>query len=40
MAADDGGNDFVYAISDVGIRVADLATMGSPLATATFDAPR
>ena len=36
MAADEMGNDFVYAISDAGIRVANSRTLGMPLATAMF----
>jgi hypothetical protein len=32
--------DFVYAISDAGIRVANIADLSSPLATAPFDAPK
>ena len=30
-------DDFVYAISDVGIRSANIASLGTPLATAKFD---
>jgi uncharacterized secreted protein with C-terminal beta-propeller domain len=36
MAADPQGNDFVYAISDAGIRVANATRLASPLATAMF----
>jgi hypothetical protein len=36
MAADAGGNAFVYAISDAGIRVAPLSSLVVPLATAKF----
>jgi hypothetical protein len=36
MAADAGGNAFVYAISDPGIRVASLTSLDVPLATAKF----
>jgi beta propeller domain-containing protein len=36
MAADADGNTFVYAISDAGIRVAALSSLGTPLATAKF----
>ncbi|HET7786147.1 MAG TPA: beta-propeller domain-containing protein [Myxococcales bacterium] len=36
MATDQAGNSFVYAISDAGIRVAPLSTLGSPLGTALF----
>jgi hypothetical protein len=36
MAADAGGNAFVYAISDAGIRVAPLGSLDVPLATAKF----
>lgn len=32
-------DDFVYAISDAGIRVANVADLATPLATAPFDAP-
>ena len=30
-------DDFVYAISDAGIRVANLANLASPVATVHFD---
>jgi hypothetical protein len=30
-------DDFVYAISDAGIRVANIANLNSPIATVTFD---
>jgi hypothetical protein len=33
-------DDFVYAISDAGIRVANVADLSSPLATAPFVAPK
>ncbi|MSP59852.1 MAG: hypothetical protein EXR72_05845 [Myxococcales bacterium] len=36
MASDDQGNDFVYAISDGGIRVANAKNMAQPLATVRF----
>ena len=36
MAADGEGNAFVYAISDAGVRVAALGSLGTPLATALF----
>jgi hypothetical protein len=36
MAADAQGNDFVYAVSDAGVRVAPVMNMAQPLATATF----
>jgi hypothetical protein len=32
-------DDFVYAISDAGIRVANVADLSSPLATAPFVTP-
>ena len=39
MATDDAGNEFVYAIADGGVRVANLRSMSSPLATALFPKP-
>jgi uncharacterized secreted protein with C-terminal beta-propeller domain len=36
MAADDSGNDYVYAISDVGIRVAKVSALDTPISTALF----
>ena len=30
-------DDFVYAISDAGIRVANISNLGVPVATARFD---
>ncbi len=39
MASDPDGNDFVYAISDAGVRVANLKDLTKPLATARFAAP-
>jgi hypothetical protein len=36
MATDQAGNTFVYAVSDAGVRVAPLSSLGSPLATAVF----
>lgn len=36
MATDQGGNTFVYAVSDAGVRVAALGNLGTPLATALF----
>lgn len=36
VMASDAGNDFVYAVSDAGIRSANLATPGTPLATVVF----
>lgn len=36
MAADDSGNDYVYAISDVGIRVAKVGALDTPISTALF----
>jgi hypothetical protein len=36
MATDPAGNTFVYAVSDAGVRVASLAHLESPLATALF----
>jgi hypothetical protein len=33
-------DDFVYAISDAGIRVASVGALSSPLKTITFDGPR
>ncbi|MFL5457468.1 MAG: beta-propeller domain-containing protein [Myxococcales bacterium] len=38
MATAPGGDDFVYAISDAGLRSAALSNLGSPLATALFPA--
>ena len=35
-ATDDAGRDYVYAISDAGIRVAILADLAHPLATVLF----
>jgi uncharacterized secreted protein with C-terminal beta-propeller domain len=32
-------DNFAYAISDAGIRVADVDTLGNPIKTAVFDAP-
>jgi hypothetical protein len=32
-------DDFVYAISDAGVRVANVASLGTPVATARFPAP-
>ena len=40
LATDDAGHDYVYAISDAGLRVADLADLNHPLATALFPASR
>lgn len=37
MAADPAGNDFVYAISDAGIRVANAKSLATPLQTAMFE---
>jgi hypothetical protein len=39
MATDDQKNDFVYAVADGGLRVANLAAMDSPLATVVFPPP-
>jgi len=39
MASDGSGNDFVYAISDAGVRVANLQAPSSPLGTVLFDLP-
>jgi hypothetical protein len=36
MATDQGGNTFVYAVSDAGVRSAALAHLDTPLATALF----
>jgi uncharacterized secreted protein with C-terminal beta-propeller domain len=36
MATDGSGNDFVYAISDAGLRSAALRYLGAPLATVPF----
>jgi hypothetical protein len=36
MATDQGGNTFVYAVSDAGLRSAALSTLDQPLATALF----
>ncbi len=36
VMATDGPNDFVYAVSDAGIRVGNLANLMTPVATATF----
>jgi hypothetical protein len=36
MAADDQGNEYVYAIADVGIRVAKVGALDTPLSTALF----
>lgn len=36
MATDQGGNTFVYAVSDAGVRVAPLSNLASPLGTALF----
>jgi beta propeller domain-containing protein len=36
MATDQGGNTFVYAVSDAGVRVAPLSNLASPLGTAVF----
>jgi uncharacterized secreted protein with C-terminal beta-propeller domain len=38
MATDQAGNTFVYAVSDAGVRVAALAHLDTPLATALFPA--
>ncbi|MFL5423970.1 MAG: hypothetical protein ACJ783_02975, partial [Myxococcales bacterium] len=38
MATAQGGDDFVYVISDAGLRSAALRDLGSPLATALFPA--
>jgi hypothetical protein len=39
MASDQAGNDFVYAVSDAGIRVANLAAPSTALGTVLFDLP-
>ena len=36
LATDTAGNDYVYAVSDAGIRVAALADITNPLATVLF----
>jgi hypothetical protein len=36
LATDQAGSTFVYAVSDVGIRAAELTQLGIPLATALF----
>ncbi len=36
MATDQAGQTFVYAVSDAGIRAAELTHLGTPLATALF----
>ena len=36
MATDQAGQTFVYAVSDAGIRTAELTHLGTPLATALF----
>jgi hypothetical protein len=36
MATDVDGNDFVYAVSDAGVRVARVSNMAAPVATAAF----
>jgi hypothetical protein len=37
MAADSQGNDYVYAIADVGIRVAKVGSLDQPIKTALFE---
>jgi len=37
MATDANGNVFVYAITDAGLRSANLSNLGAPLATVRFD---
>ena len=36
LATDTAGNDYVYAVSDAGIRAANLADLANPLATVLF----
>jgi hypothetical protein len=36
LATDDAGRDYVYAVSDAGIRVANLADLAHPVATVVF----
>jgi hypothetical protein len=36
MATDEAGVDFVYAVSDAGLRVATLTDLTHPVATALF----
>ena len=36
MATDDAGADWVYAVSDAGLRVAALSDLAHPVATALF----
>jgi hypothetical protein len=36
LATDDAGRDYVYAVSDSGIRVANLADLAHALATAVL----
>ena len=36
MATDQAGQTFLYAVSDAGIRTAELTHLGTPLATALF----
>ena len=37
MATDQGGNTYLYAVSDVGIRVGQLGHLDQPLATVLFN---
>jgi hypothetical protein len=40
MATDDANNDYVYSVSDGGLRVSHLDRLASPLATVRFDKAR
>jgi hypothetical protein len=39
MASDAAGNDFVYAVSDAGVRVANAKALDKPLASVAFPRP-
>jgi hypothetical protein len=40
LATDNTGNQFVYAVSDAGVRVAQIGKLSTPIATALFPPPK
>jgi uncharacterized secreted protein with C-terminal beta-propeller domain len=39
LATDDAGNQYLYAVSDAGLRVGQIGQLSTPIATALFPAP-